>query len=159
MLNLLTPFKMHIASPVLAVFGFPGPVDIARQKMPALFAHLSVAVLSLLFVAAGINHFVSPSVYVKIMPDYLPWPLALVYVSGFFEVLGGVGIAVHRLRRAAGWGLIALLVAVFPANVGMVMNTDQFPAIPFWALTARLPLQGVLIAWVWWAAVRQRLSP
>jgi len=91
----------------------------------------------------------------KIMPDYLPWPLALVYVSGFFEVLGGVGLAVPRLRRVAGWGLIALLVAVFPANVHMVLNAADFPAIPFLALIARLPLQGVLIAWVWWAAVRQ----
>ncbi|MEO1617606.1 MAG: MauE/DoxX family redox-associated membrane protein [Planctomycetota bacterium] len=114
------------------------------------------ATLVVLFIAAGINHFVSPDVYLKIMPDYLPWPLALVYVSGFFEVLGGVGLAVPRLRRAAGWGLIALLVAVFPANVDMLMNADQFPAIPVWALVARLPLQGVLIAWVWWAAVKSR---
>jgi len=115
---------------------------------------LSIGLLSLLFIAAGINHFVSPGVYMKIMPGYLPWPLALVYVSGFFEVLGGVGVAVRRLRRAAGWGLIALLVAVFPANVHMVVNANQFAAIPFWALVARLPLQGVLIAWVWWAAAR-----
>ncbi len=120
-----------------------------------MFARLSVALLSLLFIAAGINHFVSPDVYMKIMPDFLPWPLALVYVSGFFEVLGGVGLAVPRLRRAAGWGLIALLVAVFPANIDMLMNADQFPAIPVWALVARLPLQGVMIAWVWWAAVKR----
>ena len=117
---------------------------------------VSIALLSLLFIAAGVNHFKSPGVYLKIMPDYLPWPLALVYVSGFFEVLGGVGLAVPRLRRAAGWGLIALLVAVFPANVDMLMHAEQFPAIPVWALLARLPLQGVLIAWVWWAAVKSQ---
>ncbi|MDF1839983.1 MAG: hypothetical protein P1U77_01015 [Rubripirellula sp.] len=116
----------------------------------------SIGLLSLLFIVAGMSHFVSPGVYLKIMPDYFPWPLALVYVSGFFEVLGGVGLAVPRLRRAAGWGLIALLVAVFPANVGMLINADQFPAIPVWALVARLPLQGVLIAWVWWAAVKSQ---
>ena len=116
----------------------------------------SIGLLSLLFIVAGMSHFVSPGVYLKIMPDYLPWPLALVYVSGFFEVLGGVGLAVPRLRRAAGWGLIALLVAVFPANVDMLMNADQFPAIPVWALVARLPLQGVLIAWVWWVAVKSQ---
>ncbi|MCC9654317.1 DoxX family membrane protein [Rhodopirellula sp. JC737] len=116
----------------------------------------SIALLCVLFIAAGINHFVSPGVYLKIMPDYLPWPLPLVYVSGFFELLGGVGLAVPRMRRAAGWGLIALLVAVFPANVDMLMNAGQFPAIPVWALVARLPLQGVLIAWVWWAAVKSR---
>ena len=116
----------------------------------------SIGLLSLLFIVAGMSHFVSPGVYLKIMPDYLPWPLALVYVSGFFEVLGGVGLAVPRLRRAAGWGLIALLVAVFPANVDMLMNAGQFSAIPVWALVARLPLQGVLIAWVWWAAVKSQ---
>jgi len=92
------------------------------------------------------KHFLSPK----------PWPLPLVYVSGFFELLGGVGLAVPRMRRAAGWGLIALLVAVFPANVDMLMNAGQFPAIPVWALVARLPLQGVLIAWVWWAAVKSQ---
>jgi uncharacterized membrane protein len=116
---------------------------------------LSITLLAILFIAAGVNHFVSPDMYVKIMPGYLPWPLALVYVSGFFEVAGGVGVAVPRLRLAAGWGLIALLVAVFPANVHMVVNSDQFPEIPFWVLVARLPLQGLLIAWVWWAAVKR----
>lgn len=116
---------------------------------------ISCFIISLLFIAAGVNHFVSPDVYLKIMPKYLPWPLALVYASGFFEVLGGVGVAVPKLRRAAGWGLIALLVAVFPANVEMVLHADRFEQIPFWALVARLPLQGVLIAWVWWATVRR----
>jgi uncharacterized membrane protein len=120
------------------------------------FGHaLLIGLLSLLFVAAGIHHFVSPAFYMKIMPDNLLWPLALVYVSGFFEVLGGVGVAIPRLRRAAGWGLIALLIAVFPVNVDMVMNADRFPAIPFWALVARLPLQGLLIAWVWWATMKR----
>lgn len=119
-----------------------------------LIQRFSIALLVLLFIAAGVNHFVSPGVYLKIMPGYLPWPLALVYVSGFFEVLGGVGLAMPRVRRTAGWGLIALLIAVFPANVDMVVNADQFPNIPYWALVARLPLQGVIIAWVWWAAVR-----
>jgi uncharacterized membrane protein len=119
---------------------------------------LSIGLLAVLFIAAGVNHFVSPSVYLKIMPVYLPWQLALVYVSGFFEVAGGVGLAVPRLRRAAGWGLTALLVAVFPANVEMVLNADRFPEIPFWALVARLPLQGLLIVWVWWAAVKRKVA-
>ncbi|QDT05013.1 DoxX [Rubripirellula lacrimiformis] len=120
-----------------------------------MFVRLSIVILALIFIAAGVNHFVSPDVYLKIMPDYLPWPLALVYVSGFFEVLGGIGLAVSRLRRLAGWGLIALLLAVFPANVDMVLNADRFPQIPVWALLARLPMQGLLIAWVWWTAVKQ----
>ncbi|QDT60581.1 hypothetical protein SV7mr_31050 [Stieleria bergensis] len=120
-----------------------------------LLQTFSIALLACLFIAAGINHFVSPDVYLKIMPAYLPWPLALIYVSGFFEVAGGIGVAVPKLRRAAGWGLIALLVAVFPANMEMVFHADRFPDIPFWALVVRLPLQGLLIAWVWWAAVKR----
>ncbi|MDV6030668.1 MAG: hypothetical protein F9B45_11310 [Phycisphaera sp. RhM] len=128
----------------------------SSQKDASIASRFSIGTLSLLFIAGGLNHFVSPGVYLKIMPDYLPWPLALVYVSGFFEVLGGGGLAVPRLRRAAGWGLIALLVAVLPANVDMLIHADQFPAIPVWALVARLPLQGVLIAWVWWAAVKSQ---
>ena len=86
------------------------------------------------------------------MPPYLPRPLALVYVSGVFEVLGGVGVLLPRYRKAAGWGLIALLVAVFPANLYMVTASELFTpqGIPLWALWARLPLQLVLIAWVYW---------
>lgn len=114
----------------------------------------SILLLAVFFVGAGLNHFVSPDVYLKIMPDYLPWPLALVYISGFLEVLGGVGVAVPPLRQAAGWGLVALLIAVFPANLFMVMNADQFPGVPLWALVARLPLQGALILWVWWSALK-----
>ncbi|TWU07410.1 DoxX family protein [Allorhodopirellula heiligendammensis] len=114
----------------------------------------SIVLLVILFVAAGVNHFVSPEVYLKIMPDYLHWQRSLVYVSGFFEIVGGLGMAIPRLRRAAGCGVIALLIAVFPANVDMVVNSDQFRSIPYWALVARLPLQGLLIAWVWWATVR-----
>lgn len=115
----------------------------------------SVIIIALFFVVAGVNHFVSPDVYLKIMPEYMPWPLALVYISGVFEVLGGIGVAIPRLRRTAGWGLIALLIAVFPANVDMLMHADRFPSIPVWLLVARLPLQAVLIGWVGWTAVKQ----
>ncbi len=132
------------------------PCLMAPLRKPTLRQRVSIVLLAALFIAAGLNHFVSPGIYMKIMPDYLPLPLALVYVSGFFEVLGGFGLAVKPLRRSAGWGLIALLITVFPANVDMVLNSDEFPSIPFWMLVARLPLQGVLIAWVWWAAVRSR---
>ncbi len=106
-----------------------------------------------LFVAAGINHFVHPQFYRQIMPPGFPWPSALVAVSGACEVAGGVGLLIAPLRRAAGWGLLTLLVAVFPANVYMAMFPENFAA-PAWALWARLPLQAVLIAWVYIACWR-----
>lgn len=115
---------------------------------------ISIVFLCVLFVAAGVNHFVSPSTYLSIMPDYLPMPLALVYGSGFFEIVGGLGLISRRTRPIAGYGLIALLIAVFPANVEMLIRADQFAAIPYWALVVRLPMQALLIGWVWWAAVK-----
>ncbi|HXN36344.1 MAG TPA: MauE/DoxX family redox-associated membrane protein, partial [Opitutaceae bacterium] len=78
-------------------------------------------VLAAFFVLAGLNHFRSPGVYAGMMPAWLPWPAALVGVSGACEVLGGVGILVPRTRRAAGWGLVALLAAVLPANVHVAL--------------------------------------
>jgi uncharacterized membrane protein len=108
--------------------------------------------LALLFVAAGVGHFVRTDFYVRIMPPYLPWHRELVLVSGVFEVLGGLGLLVPALRRAAGWGLLALLVAVFPANVHMAHEALQGNGSTLWlvAMLVRLPLQLVLLAWVWW---------
>ena len=112
---------------------------------------VSRVLLALFFIAAGVLHFVRPDFYLKIMPPYLPWHLGLVYVSGAFEVLGGAGMLVPPLRRAAGWGLIALLVAVFPANVQMFLD---YLARDGWSLATvgtllRLPLQIPLILWVY----------
>jgi uncharacterized membrane protein len=107
-----------------------------------------------LFVAAGVMHFVRPQVYVAIMPPYLPWHLPLVYASGVCEILLGVMLLIPRVQRAAAWGLIVLLIAVFPANVHMALNPELFPNIPPAVLWARLPLQGVLIAWAWWVSRR-----
>lgn len=110
-----------------------------------------------LFVAAGVMHFVRPQFYLSAMPPYLPWHLPLVYVSGVCEVLLGVLILVRRFQRAAGWGLIALLIAVFPANVHMALNPELFPNIPPAILWARLPLQAVLVAWAWWFTKREKV--
>ncbi len=106
--------------------------------------------LGVLFVAAGVNHFVKPDFYVKIMPPYLPWHYELVLISGVFEILGGIGLLIPYLTVPAAWGLIALLVAVFPANLHMALHPEQFPDLPPVVLWARLPLQGVLIAWAYW---------
>jgi uncharacterized membrane protein len=107
--------------------------------------------LGLFFLAAGSLHFLKPRPYVAIVPDALPRKLEIVYVSGAAEI---AGVLPDRTRRAAGWWLIATLIAVFPANVNMAVNADRFRAIPAPLLWARLPVQGLLIAWVWRVAVR-----
>jgi uncharacterized membrane protein len=109
---------------------------------------------TVLYVSAGILHFTRPQVYVKIMPPYLPWHLALVQVSGAFEILGGAGLLIPATRRIAAWGLVALLVAVFPANLYMATNPVETGATAFSAALrwGRLPLQAVLIAWVLWSS-------
>jgi len=119
---------------------------------------ISLGLLAVFFVVAGVGHFVSPETYLPLMPPYLPWHLALIYISGAAEVAGGVGLCVPKLRRAAGWGLIALLFAVFPANIHMLNNGLALgeTIVPQWVLWMRLPLQAVLMAWIWWAAIAGR---
>lgn len=116
-------------------------------------------ILGAIFVVAGLLHFVYPKVYERVVPPYLPAPLALVYVSGAAEVAGGLGVGFGgaQVRRYAGLGLISLLVVVFPANVHMAMNPDQIPGLDIsrWMLWARLPMQPALIFIVWWIAVRK----
>jgi uncharacterized membrane protein len=106
-------------------------------------------VMGLVYVAAGVNHFLSPRTYEGIMPDYLPAHHELVMLSGVAEIAGGLGVMVPQTRRAAAWGIVGLLVAVMPANVWMVQHPERYPGIPDWALWVRLPLQGVLVWWAW----------
>ncbi len=106
------------------------------------------------FFAAGANHFRDPVMYGRIIPPGFPNPPLLVAASGVCEMAGGLGLLIKPLRRAAGWGLIALLLAVFPANVYMALRPRRFADLGLapWMLWARLPLQGLLIAWVEWVA-------
>jgi uncharacterized membrane protein len=101
-------------------------------------------------VLVGILHFATPQFFVKIVPDYLPAHAALVMVSGVFEMLGGLGLLVPRVRGLASYGLVALYVAVFPANVNMVVHPELGGDMPVWLLWARLPLQAGLIALALW---------
>lgn len=114
-------------------------------------------VLTAAMVAIGIGHFTDPAPFVAIVPPFLPAPLALVYISGVFEILGGLGLILPATRRAAGLGLVALFIAVFPANIYMAvadvpMNGQHLPAAALWG---RLPLQFVLIAWALWVSHRR----
>jgi len=113
-----------------------------------------LALVMLWFAVGGVGHFVAPDFFMKIVPPSLPYRLEAVYVSGFFELLGAAGLLVAALRRAAGLGLIALTVAVTPANVYMWANPDLFPAIPEVLLALRLVLQAALIAAIWWSTQR-----
>jgi uncharacterized membrane protein len=104
--------------------------------------------LAVIMAAAGVIHFVNPQIYVAIMPKYLPWHLGLVYVSGVFEILFGIGL-LTGFSSLAAWGLIALFLAVLPANLNMALHPELAPQIPSVLLWFRLPLQAVLIWWAW----------
>jgi len=110
----------------------------------------SRGLLSAAFVLAGVNHFVQPRPYRAIVPPSLErWKSEVVLVSGIAEIAGGVGVLLPRTRRASGAGLIALLIAVFPANLFMAREPERFPRIPRWALYVRLPLQPLMMLWAW----------
>ena len=111
------------------------------------------------FVVAGIAHFARPAPFEAIVPAWLPNARLLVAISGVAELLGAIGLAFAPTRRAAGWGLIALLVAVFPANVQMLLLARSSGASTLWqaALWARLPLQPILIGLVWWVAIAKKI--
>ena len=115
--------------------------------MQSLFSAFSRYALVLLFVGAGVWHFVHPDTYLRIMPLWLPSPLLLVYVSGLLEIGIALLLLPAQTRRAASYCLVALLVAVFPANIYMAQIHEQL-GIPAWLAWGRLPLQALLI---WWA--------
>ena len=119
---------------------------------------LSIVLIAAIFVGGGVLHLVKPEAYLRMMPPWLPAAMALVLISGVFEIVGGVGVLVPATRVAAGWGLIALLVAVFPANVQMLLNARATHASALWmsGLVARLPLQAVMIYWVFRVTIRTR---
>ena len=109
------------------------------------------ALLAALMVAAGTLHFLYTDHYVAVMPGYLPWHTELVLLSGLFEIAGGLGLLFPLTRGTAGWGLVALYLAVLPANVNMAINDIQPTAftIPLLLLWFRVPLHGVFIYWAW----------
>lgn len=111
---------------------------------------ISMAVMALLYIAAGINHFVNPDFYVKIMPPYFSSPLFWVQLSGVAEILLGVLLFPPKTRALAAWLIVAMLVVFLTVHVHMVMHAADFGDVPYGLLIARLPIQGLLIAWAWW---------
>jgi uncharacterized membrane protein len=119
---------------------------------------ISLLLLAAFFILAGLNHFLNKKFYVSMMPPYLPAHLELVYLSGLLEILGGITVLFAKTRRWAGYGLISLMVAVFPANIYMAMNPALFANVSSWALYLRLPLQIVIIGWIYWTTKSDKAS-
>ena len=109
-----------------------------------------VAFVFLWFFIGGIAHFAITDIEMRIVPPYIPWPRAAVLVSGVFELLGAAGLLWRPTRRAAGWGLFALTLAVTPAHIYMLQQPELF-GVPYWALVARLPIQVALLALIAWS--------
>ncbi|WP_336327956.1 DoxX family protein [Halovenus sp. HT40] len=112
-----------------------------RLKMPLLY------VMGLFYITAGVTHFLSPEWFLQIVPPFLPAPLALVYLSGVAEIVVGVGVLIPQTRHYAALATVALLVAVYPANIYMAVGDVMGSELVQWG---RLPLQAVLVAWALW---------
>lgn len=118
-----------------------------------------VAFVFLWFAIGGVAHFVATETEMRIVPPWMPWPREAVLVSGVFELLGAAGLLWQPTRRLAGIGLFLLTLAVTPAHFYMLQRPDLFPAIPYWALIVRLPVQVALLALIAWSTFGGRPRP
>ena len=110
------------------------------------------------FFVGGLMHFIATDIEARIVPPYIPWPVAAVLVSGVFELLGAVGILIPARRKAAGIGLFLLTLAVTPAHIYMLQRPEVF-GVPLWALWLRLPIQAALLWLILWSTLPVRLPP
>ena len=115
---------------------------------------IALVIAAVFYIGAGILHFAKAQFYLRIVPPYIHWHAAMVQISGAAEVLGGIGLLIPATRRMAAWGLVALLIAVFPANLYMAMDPAGAGAAALSpiALWGRLPLQALLVWWVLWVS-------
>ncbi|MED5253710.1 MAG: DoxX family protein, partial [Pseudomonadota bacterium] len=105
-------------------------ISIALKLPLGFWKKLVLFGLSAFFIYFGVDHFINPDFYLSIMPPSFPLHEEAVYISGFFEIVGGIGVLIPRFRKIAGWGLVALLIAVYPANIYMAISPEAFPDIP-----------------------------
>lgn len=128
------------------------PSSVALVNRLSTVQKIGLVLAAVFYVGAGILHFLRPEFYLRIMPPYIPWHAAMVEVSGVCEILGGLGLLIPTTRRAAAWGLVALLIAVFPANLYMATNPIETGAASMAPILrwGRLPVQLLLIWWVLW---------
>ena len=120
--------------------------------------NLNLLGLSFFFIYFGVDHFINPDFYLSIMPPSFPMHLEAVYISWLFEILGGIGVLLSKTRKLAGWGLFALLIAVYPANIYMALTPEAFPEIPLSALYFRLILQFLFFYWAY-SVTRPSFNP
>ncbi len=123
---------------------------------PTLPRKLALFAVTVIFCTAGVGHFTNADFFIAIVPPYFPAPAALVYISGVFEILGGLGVLHPVCRRFAGFGLLALLVAVYPANIHMAIHPEQFPDMTPDFLYPRLPIQFLFAVMVWFGACSEQ---
>lgn len=129
------------------------PVKQVRRDFAGILKLLVRVLLTIAMVSVGILHFVNPEPFVRIVPAFLPAPLALVYISGVFEIALGIALHPNKTRKLAAWGLVALYVAVFPANINMAIHQIQLSPdspMPVWMMWARLPFQALFIVVALW---------
>ena len=126
-------------------------IDKMETNQEKILKKIALYLTGLFFIVAGARHFLMPEFYMLMMPNYLPVPLILIYISGFFEILGGIGLMIPSTRVFSAWGLMALLLAVLPANIFLWTHNVQLPDNfrPSWYLLLRVPLQFLLIAWTY----------
>lgn len=125
-------------------------------RQPSLARTCGLGFVFLWFSIGGLAHFFATGLEMRIVPPWLPEHRILVLASGVFELLGAFGLLLPTTRRVAGWGLMLLTVAVTPANVYMLQEASQFPAVPYWLLVIRLPLQLALLVCIWWSTLPEK---
>lgn len=118
-------------------------------------------ILAVAITIVGITHFTHPEQYARIVPPVFQYPVAMVYISGIFEILGGIGLLIPFVSVFAAWGLVSLFIAVFPANLYQAIHSIPIDGIPHHPLLYwfRLPFQAVLIAWAWWYTRKPEEQP
>lgn len=119
---------------------------------------IPLIIISLFFLIGGVAHFVFADFFVLAIPDYLSYHKELVIISGIFELLGAIGILVPKTRRFAAYGLILLVIAVFPANINMALHPEKYANISALLLYLRLPVQFFFVWYIWWAIAPERLQ-
>lgn len=126
-------------------------IDKMETSQEKTLKKIALYATGVFFIIAGARHFIYPEFYMLMMPNYLPVPLMLIYISGFFEIAGGIGLMIPKTRAFSAWGLMVLLLAVLPANVYLYTHNIQLPDTyaPSWIGMLRIPLQFLLIAWMY----------